>query len=90
VVKALRGFTQGYDTQTVTNEQHVVIAAEVMTAAPNFGHLEPMPDLVRRTGWRAAASDPGGQLVRWSHRARDGARYEGSSVSALSRAAARC
>jgi len=42
-VKALRGFIQGYNAQTVTNEQHVVIAAEVMTAAPDFGHPEPMP-----------------------------------------------
>jgi hypothetical protein len=40
-VKALRGFIQGYNAQTVTNEQHVVIAAEVMTAASAFGHLEP-------------------------------------------------
>jgi hypothetical protein len=30
VVKGLRGFIQGYNAQAVTNEQQVVIAAEVM------------------------------------------------------------
>jgi transposase len=48
VVKGLRGFTQGYNAQAVTNEQQIVIAAEVMTAAPDFGHLEPMLDATRR------------------------------------------
>lgn len=38
MLKALRGFIQGYNAQTVTNERQVVIAAEVMTAAPDFGH----------------------------------------------------
>ena len=32
VVKGLRGFIQGYNAQAVTNEQQIVIAAEVMTA----------------------------------------------------------
>src|SRR3954452_20607996 len=44
VVKGLRGFIQGYNAQAVTNEHQIVIAAEVMTAAPDFGHLEPMLD----------------------------------------------
>jgi transposase len=48
VVKGLRGFIQGYNAQAVTNEQQIVIAAEVMTAAPDFGHLEPMLDATRR------------------------------------------
>jgi hypothetical protein len=30
VVKGLRGFIQGYNAQAVTDEQQVVIAAEVM------------------------------------------------------------
>ena len=37
-----RGFLQGYNAQAVANEHQIVIAAEVMTAAPDFGHLEPM------------------------------------------------
>ena len=48
VVKGLRGFIQGYNAQAVTNEQQIVIAAEVMTAAPDFGHLEPMLAATRR------------------------------------------
>src|SRR4051794_34619289 len=37
-----RGFLQGYNAQAVANEDQIVIAAEVMTAAADFGHLEPM------------------------------------------------
>jgi transposase len=48
VVKGLRGFIQGYNAQAVTNEHQIVIAAEVMTAAPDFGLLEPMLDAARR------------------------------------------
>ena len=48
VVKGLRGFIQGYNAQAVTNEHQIVLAAEVMTAAPDFGHLEPMLDATRR------------------------------------------
>src|SRR5918992_3288906 len=48
VVKGLRGFIQGYNAQAVTNEHQVVIAAEVMTSAPDFGHLEPMLDAAQR------------------------------------------
>src|SRR3954452_13908881 len=39
VVKGLRGFIQGYNAQAVTNEHQVVLAAEVMTAGGDFGHL---------------------------------------------------
>jgi Transposase domain (DUF772)/Transposase DDE domain len=48
VVKGLRGFIQGYNAQAVTNEHQIVVAAEVMTAAPDFGHLEPMLDAAQR------------------------------------------
>jgi hypothetical protein len=48
VVKGLRGFIQGYNAQAVTNEHQVVLAAEVMTAGGDFGHLEPMLDATRR------------------------------------------
>jgi transposase len=47
VVKALRGFIQGYNAQAVTNEHQIVLAAEVMTAGGDFGHLEPMLDATR-------------------------------------------
>jgi hypothetical protein len=42
LVKTMRGHIQGYNAQAVSNEQQIVIAAEVMTASPDFGHLEPM------------------------------------------------
>src|SRR6188472_1620223 len=47
VVKGLRGFVQGYNAQAVTNEHQVVLAAEVMTAGGDFGHLEPMLEATR-------------------------------------------
>ena len=33
---------QGYNAQAATNEQQIVIAAEVTIDSPDFGHLEPM------------------------------------------------
>src|SRR5215218_1830921 len=57
VVKGLRGFIQGYNAQAVTNEHQVVIAAEVMTAAPDFGHLEPMLDAAQRELQAAGVTD---------------------------------
>jgi transposase len=41
-VKTPRGYMQGYNAQAVTNEQQIVIAAEVTLASSDFGHLEPM------------------------------------------------
>ena len=35
----MRGWMQGYNAQAVCNEQHLILAAEVMTASPDFGHL---------------------------------------------------
>ena len=43
-----RGFLQGYNAQAVANEHQIVIAAEVMTAAPDFGYLERMLDAAQR------------------------------------------
>src|ERR671930_591841 len=57
VVKGLRGFIQGYNAQAVTNEHPVVIAAEEMTAAPDFGHLEPMLDSAQRELTAAGVTD---------------------------------
>src|SRR3954463_9483800 len=48
VVKGLRGFLQGYNAQAVTNEQQVVLAAEIETLGADFGHLEPMLDAAQR------------------------------------------
>jgi hypothetical protein len=63
VVKGLRGFIQGYNAQAVTNEHQVVIAAEVMTAAPDFGHLEPMLDAAQRELHAAGVAETPGVLL---------------------------
>jgi hypothetical protein len=71
VVNGLRGFIQGYSAQAVTNEHQVVIAAEVMTAAPDFEHLEPMLDAAQRELRAAGVTDPPGVLLAdagyWHH-----------------------
>jgi len=41
-VRAFRGYVQGYNAQAVVTEQQIVIAAEVSSDSPDFGHLEPM------------------------------------------------
>jgi hypothetical protein len=43
----MRGWVQGYNAQAVCNEQHLILAAEVMTASPDFGHLGPMVSAAR-------------------------------------------
>ncbi len=48
LVQGLRGWIQGYNAQAVTNEHQIVLAAEIMTVSPDFGHLEPMLDAARR------------------------------------------
>src|ERR687884_1258570 len=63
VVKGLRGFIQGYNAQAVTNEHQIILAAEVMTAAPDFGHLEPMLDAAQRELRAAGVADTPGVLL---------------------------
>jgi transposase len=48
LVHGMRGWIQGYNAQAACNEQHLIVAAEVMTASPDFGHLGPMVDAARR------------------------------------------
>jgi transposase len=48
LVKSMRGWIQGYNAQAVCNDQHLIVAAEVMTASPDFGHLGPMLAAARR------------------------------------------
>jgi hypothetical protein len=36
------GWLQGDNAQAATDEQQIVLAAEVMVSSPDFGHLEPM------------------------------------------------
>src|SRR3954449_12433644 len=39
LVHGMRGWVQGYNAQAVCNERHLIVAAEVMTQSPDFGHL---------------------------------------------------
>jgi hypothetical protein len=43
----MRGWIQGYNAQAAANEHQIVVAAEVMVASPDFGHLEPMVNAVK-------------------------------------------
>jgi transposase len=46
LVKTRRGWIQGYNAQAACNEDQIVIAAEITSHSPDFGHLEPMVDAV--------------------------------------------
>jgi hypothetical protein len=46
-VKTPRGYMQGYNAQAAVNERQIVVAAEINTDSPDFGHLEPMLDAAR-------------------------------------------
>jgi len=41
-MKGNRRYIQGYNAQAVVNEQQIVLAAEITTAAGDFSHLRPM------------------------------------------------
>jgi len=43
----MRGWIQGYNAQAACKEQHLILAAEVMTASPDFGHLGPIMTAAR-------------------------------------------
>ena len=47
-LKCPRGYKQGYNAQAVVTEEQIVIAAEINTDSPDFGHLEPMIIAARR------------------------------------------
>ena len=63
VVKALRGWIQGYNAQAVTNEHQIVLAAEIETVGGDFGHLEPMLDATGRELAAAGVDDTPGVLL---------------------------
>ena len=62
-VKGMRGHLQGYNAQAVTTTQQIVIAAEVMTASPDFGHLEPMIQTAERQLRAAGVTDTLGTVL---------------------------
>lgn len=57
LVKGMRGWIQGYNAQAATNEQQIVLAAELMIASPDFGHLEPLLTATERELAQAGVTD---------------------------------
>ncbi len=57
LVKSTRGFIQGYNAQAATNEQQIVIAAEVTVDPSDFGHLEPIVEAARGELEQAGVAD---------------------------------
>jgi hypothetical protein len=55
--KTSMGWLQGYNAQAAGNQNQIVLAADVMIASPDFGHLEPMLTQTREQLARAGATD---------------------------------
>jgi Transposase DDE domain len=62
-IKTPRGYVQGYNAQAVTNEQQIVIAAEVTIDSPDFGHFEPMVTAAQDELERVGVSETPGVVV---------------------------
>lgn len=62
-LKAPRGYVQGYNAQAVVNENQIVIAAEINTDSPDFGHLGPMVEAAQRELEAAGITDQPGVIV---------------------------
>jgi transposase len=63
LVKATRGWIQGYNAQAAVNERQIVIAAEVTVDSPDFGHLEPIVGAARTELEQAGVADVPGVVV---------------------------
>jgi transposase len=63
VVKGLRSWIQGYNAQAVTNEQQIVLAAEVDNVGADFGNLEPMLKAAERELAAAGVDETPGVLL---------------------------
>src|SRR4051794_40641539 len=57
LVHGMPGWVQGDNAQAACNERHLILAAEVMTGSPDFGHLGPMLTAARAEP-AAAGRDP--------------------------------
>ncbi len=49
---------QGYNAQLAVNDRHVIVAAEITTESPDFGHLEPMVRATQRELAALGLGDP--------------------------------
>jgi transposase len=84
VLKATKGYVQGYNAQLVTTADQIVIAAEINVDSPDFGHLEPMVSAARAELRNAEVSDePGVTLADagyWNHEHIDKLAADGIAV----------
>jgi transposase len=58
VMKAFRGWVQGYNVQTAVNERQIVLAGEITTETIDFGQLRPMIHATLRELDQAGVSQP--------------------------------
>jgi transposase len=63
VMKAFRGYVQGYNAQAVVTAQQIVIAAEVNVDPQDFSHLGPMVTAAQAELERAGVNDRVGAVV---------------------------
>src|SRR5271166_6488606 len=63
MLKATRGYIQGYNAQAAVNEEQIVIAAEVTVDPGDFGHLQPMLDAARSELETAGVTETPGVLL---------------------------
>jgi transposase len=57
VMKAFRGYVQGYNAQAAVNDQHIVLAAEITVETVDFSQLKPMVDATLRELEQAGIRD---------------------------------
>lgn len=63
VMRAFRGYVQGYNAQAAVNESQIVLAAEVTIDTGDFSHLQPMITAVVRELERAGIEETPGVAV---------------------------
>jgi hypothetical protein len=63
LLKASRGYIQGYNVQAAVNEEQIVIAAEVTVDPGDFGHLEPILNAAQSELEAAGVTDTPGVLL---------------------------
>ena len=63
MLKATRGYIQGYNAQAAVDENQIVIAAEVTVDSPDFGHLEPILNATQSELEAAGVSETPGVLL---------------------------
>ena len=63
LLKATRGYIQGYNAQAAVDENQIVIAAEVTVDPGDFGHLEPIVNAARSELEAAGVSETPGVLL---------------------------